>query len=321
MTELVTLESMWEKFTEILRDEVSEMTYDTWFRSLSLLEQTPEEIDILVENSFTKGYLQDKYLSLLTQGIRQTLGYEVPVKLFVQEEWEEKCKQREEIRKAREESLQHNGQTLGLNPRYTFETFVIGNANRLAHAAAQAVASEPAKAYNPFFIYGGVGLGKTHLMHAIGHAMLSRNPDCRLVYLSSESFTNQLIDAIDRNAMQEFRNRFRYVDALLVDDIQFIAGKEQTQEEFFNTFNALYEQNKQIVISSDKQPKEIPMLEERLRSRFEWGLIADVQKPDFETRIAILRRKMRQDGYTVPDDVTSFIASKAETIFVNWKEV
>ncbi len=202
---------------------------------------------------------------------------------------------------------------LRLNPRYTFDTFVVGPSNRFAHAASIAVAQSPAKAYNPLFIYGGVGLGKTHLMQAIGHHIQGNLRDANVSYISSEKFTNQLIDAIQNKATVKFRNRYRNVDVLLIDDVHFLGGKEQTQEEFFHTFNTLYDAHKQIVLSSDRPPQEIPRLEDRLVSRFEWGLVTDLQVPDIETRVAILRKKAEQEKVSLPDEVVFYIASKIKS--------
>ncbi|MFA5085755.1 MAG: chromosomal replication initiator protein DnaA, partial [Candidatus Omnitrophota bacterium] len=208
---------------------------------------------------------------------------------------------------------QDAGKEIGLSSRYTFDSFVIGPSNRFAHAAASAVCDSPAKAYNPLFIYGGVGLGKTHLMHSIGHKIIQRLPKAKILYISSEEFTNQLIGAIQNRTMIKFREKYRNVDILLIDDIQFIAGKEATQEEFFHTFNTLYDAHKQIVVSSDRPPKEIQSLEERLVSRFEWGLVTDIQPPDFETRMAILKKKSEKETILLPDDVYYFLAEKIKS--------
>jgi chromosomal replication initiator protein len=213
----------------------------------------------------------------------------------------------------KDEALSVISQNDTLNPKYTFDTFVIGNSNRFAHAASLAVAEAPGKAYNPLFIYGGVGLGKTHLMHAIGHRILENNPGIRLMYVTSEKFTNELINSIKDDRNEVFRNKYRNIDVLLIDDIQFIANKERTQEEFFHTFNTLYETNHQIIISSDRPPKDIPTLEDRLRSRFEWGLLADIQPPDLETRIAILRKKADMENIKVADDILLFIAQQIQS--------
>jgi chromosomal replication initiator protein len=211
------------------------------------------------------------------------------------------------------EPAKNNARTAGLLPKYTFDSFVVGASNQFAHAACKAVASQPGDHYNPLFIYGGVGLGKTHLVNAIGHQILERSPDSRVLYLSSDSFMNELIAALRRDRMDEFKSRFRRIDILIVDDVQFLAGRERTQEEFFHTFNSLYEGHRQIVLTSDKFPKEIPDLEERLRNRFEWGLIADIQPPDMETRVAILEKKAEQEQIELPYDVAVFLATNIDS--------
>lgn len=267
-------------------------------------------------NDFMKSIIEKRYLNLIKDILSSILKQNINVVLNInQNGFDSKAVSPESIPmdKVPEVKTLIDDSIPSLNQKYTFDTFVVGNSNRFAHAASQAVAESPAKAYNPFFIYGGVGLGKTHLMHAIGHYILAQDPSCKVVYLSSERFTNELINSIRDDKNVEFRNKYRTIDVLLIDDIQFIAGKERTQEEFFHTFNALHEANKQLVISSDRPPKEIPTLEERLRSRFEWGLITDIQPPDFETRIAILQKKAMMENLIVPGDVINFIATKIQT--------
>ena len=267
-------------------------------------------------NDFTKSVIEKRYLNLIKDILSSVLKQNINVVININPQgFDEDTVPNDTIsltEVAEVKSLTEDV-TPSLNQKYTFDTFVVGNSNRFAHAASQAVAQSPANAYNPFFIYGGVGLGKTHLMHAIGHYILEQDPSCKVVYLSSEKFTNELINSIRDDKNVEFRNKYRTIDVLLIDDIQFIAGKERTQEEFFHTFNALHDANKQLVISSDRPPKEIPTLEERLRSRFEWGLITDIQPPDFETRIAILQKKAMMENLIVPNDVINFIATKIET--------
>ena len=310
------LKELWEKTLNIIKGELTEVSFNTWIKSCEPLCISANTIKISVPNSFTQDILEKRYKDLVINSIEvacsKTYNLEFLIASEIQdaEELEEKTKQ---PKKDNMTVVVNDEMSSTLNPKYTFNSFVIGNSNRFAHAASLAVAESPAKAYNPLFIYGGVGLGKTHLMHAIGHYILQNNPNAKVVYVSSEKFTNELINAIKDDKNEEFRTKYRSVDVLLIDDIQFIAGKERTQEEFFHTFNTLHEANKQIILSSDRPPKEIPTLEDRLRSRFEWGLIADIQAPDFETRMAILKKKADVEKLNVPNEVMDYIATKIKS--------
>lgn len=303
------IQQIWAEALEIIKQELTEVSFNTWIKTLEPGKIINNNFYLIVQTDFYKDILMNRYEALIKNAIKQITSVEYTIKFIVPGEDEviEVEKKKERIKEV--ESFDHSN----LNPKYIFDEFVIGNSNRFAHAASLAVAESPAKAYNPLFIYGGVGLGKTHLMHAIGHYIREQNPNAKVLYLSSEKFTNELINSIKDDKNVEFRNRYRNVDVLLIDDIQFIAGKERTQEEFFHTFNALHEANKQIIISSDRPPKEIPTLEERLRSRFEWGLTTDIQAPDFETRIAILRKKAESENYQVNNEVFDFIARKIKS--------
>ncbi|ACB83600.1 chromosomal replication initiator protein DnaA [Natranaerobius thermophilus] len=311
------MEELWSKTLEELKQQLSKPSFETWFQSTEPVEMSSTDLYISVPNEFTKDWLNSRYKNSIENSLKKISGKQLKIKFLLPGEkikMEEQNNENEEKPESTsKKSSQGSEHTTWLNPKYTFDTFVIGNANRFAHAASLAVAEAPAKAYNPLFIYGGVGLGKTHLMHAIGHYVLSHQPNYRVVYISSEKFTNEFINAIRDNKTVNFRNKYRNVDILLVDDIQFLAGKEQTQEEFFHTFNTLHENDKQIIISSDRPPKEIPTLEDRLRSRFEWGLITDIQAPDLETRIAILRKKAYLEKLDIPNDVIVYIANQIDT--------
>ena len=300
--------SLWDKTLQLIKGELSPPSFNAFFKQIKPLKLHLNTLILLVPNDFTKGILEDRYLNLIESSVNQLSLKKYNVKFILNEE---------EIKGLGNQDNEEDEKTKknypNLNPKYTFDTFVIGNSNRFAHAACVAVAEAPARAYNPLFLYGGVGLGKTHLMHAIGHHIMDQKKDPKVVYVSSEKFTNELINSIKDDRNEEFRNKYRNVDVLLIDDIQFIAGKERTQEEFFHTFNSLHEANKQIIISSDRPPKEIPTLEDRLRSRFEMGLITDIQAPDFETRMAILRKKAQMENLDVPNEVTVYIAKNIKS--------
>lgn len=300
---------VWEKTLDVIKVELTEVSFNTWLKAIQPISMKDNVIAFSVPDDFTKGILEARYVTLIKNALKQVASEYFDIRFVIPSEDNYASIMRETV----ERNLVEEAANSSLNPKYTFDTFVIGNSNRLAHAASVAVAESPAKAYNPLFIYGGVGLGKTHLMHAIGHYILKQNTKSKVVYISSETFTNELINSIRDDKNNEFRNKYRSVDVLLIDDIQFIAGKERTQEEFFHTFNSLYEANKQIIISSDRPPKEIPTLEDRLRSRFEQGLIADIQPPDLETRIAILRKKAKVENLSISDDVMLLIAKKIQS--------
>ena len=306
------LAETWEKVLKILKVEImSEVSYNTWILGLKPIGMRNGVFMISVPNELTLDIINQRYMLLFKESIKHVLNQDVEVQCVVGEPESDDSKTEEEVQK---DAIKPAQEAFGsLNSKYTFDSFVIGNSNRFAHAASVAVAESPANAYNPLFLYGGVGLGKTHLMHAIGHHIQANNPKAKVVYVSSEKFTNELINSIRYDKNLDFRNKYRNVDVLLVDDIQFIAGKESTQEEFFHTFNELYEARKQIIISSDRPPNEIPTLEDRLRTRFAWGLQADIQAPDFETRIAILKKKAEIEKYVVSSDVMVYIATKIKS--------
>jgi len=313
---------IWEQTLSLLRSKLGLRNHETWFHGTRGVAIENGAITVSVPSKFCKEWIQDKYGSVVKEVVG-TVGEEsLEVEFVVQEGGltkpndiiEEKTAPQLHLPKKEGAPPPKEG---AFNPRYTFDAFVVGPSNRFSHAASLAVAESPARAYNPLFIYGGVGLGKTHLMHAVGQALLQKTPSTKILYISSERFTNQLITAIQNRTTLSFREKYRNLDVLLIDDIHFIAGKEATQEEFFHTFNALYDAHKQIILSSDRPPKEIQALEERLVSRFEWGLVTDIQKPDLETRIAILRKKIEllkgkgdAGPVLVPDEATLFIAEK-----------
>ncbi len=304
------LEELLTKAKELLKEETSPISYDTWLKNLEIQSMENGNVVLLTSTAFSRDTVEARYHDLLVSTFNYLTNKECSVSILSKEELKNSL---------------INGQANGLsnptigysnptlNPKYTFDSFVVGNNNRFAHAAALAVAEAPATSYNPLFIYGGVGLGKTHLMHAIGNEILRNNKNANILYVTSEKFTNQLINAIKDNKNEQFRSKYRNIDVLLIDDIQFIAGKERVQEEFFHTFNTLHESGKQVIISSDRPPKDINLLEDRLKSRFEWGLIADISNADYETRLAILRKKSQLDNIIIDDDILANIANRIDT--------
>lgn len=318
MPQLIEPTLLWDKVRAELSQLLPADIFQSWFTDLSCLKAEGETVILGVQNEFTAYWINDNYLDLIAKSFQAYLGY--PVTVTIEIDKPEKSED-ENGRGAAVEPSRHRVEPVNrprpkapakgdanLNPRNTFENFVIGSNSQLAHAAAIAVAHAPAGAYNPLFLYGDTGLGKTHLMHAVGHHILQNNPEARVVYLSSEKFTNEFISAIQENTLPKFRQRYRNVDTLLIDDVQFLSGKERIQEEFFHTFNDLFESQKQIFLSSDRPANEIAKLESRLVSRFQWGLVTDIQAPDFETRVAILRKKALQHNYDISDEALHFIA-------------
>lgn len=318
---------IWQETLSALETELIRPSFETWIKVLSPVSYENGTFEIGTTRQIVKEWVETRYLSLIRKAMEKVLSQSVIVIISIipiddshpaNDPSMPTIPTFETTRPSTfpsytaplRQKIEENNSPL--NPKYTFDSFVIGNSNRFAHAASLAVTEMPAKVYNPFFIYGGVGLGKTHLMHAIGHRIMQIHPENKVLYISSEKFTNDFINAIMSGHPESFRNRYRSIDVLLIDDIQFLAKKEQTQEEFFHTFNALHEANKQIIISSDRPPKDIPTLEDRLRSRFEWGLTTDIQSPDLETRIAILRKKALLENITMPNDVIVYISSRID---------
>src|SRR6266540_1395280 len=303
---------LWNQALIELKERIGKQNYETWIKPIRFASRSKSEINLEVPNKFFRDWLTEHYLLQIEDVLSSLAKDRVRVVFEINEKLESRSTGNRNIKKEEKERERPSRNT-NLIPKYTFDNFVIGASNQFAHAACVAVANQPGDHYNPLFIYGGVGLGKTHLVNAIGHHSVTQRPSLKVVYLSSESFMNELIASLRRDKMDEFKRKFRNVDILILDDVQFIAGKERTQEEFFHTFNSLYETHKQIVITSDKFPKEIPGLEDRLRNRFEWGLIADIQPPDMETRVAILQKKAEVEGVQLPHDVAIFLASNIDS--------
>jgi chromosomal replication initiator protein len=311
------LDQTWKEVHNIIKENVSEQNFETWIKPLRIMSIDEQDARLAVPNRFFRDWVLDNYSGVIADSFRAATGrtYHIDFVITHEKKQQENASMSPPIEhdsRQPKKSLRVQPLT-SLNPNYTFERFVIGSSNQFAHAASVAVAEQPAKNYNPLFIYGGVGLGKTHLLNAIGLHTLAINPDMKVFYVSAESFMNELINCIRFDKMPKFREKYRNIECLLIDDIQFIAGKDRTQEEFFHTFNSLHDSGKQIVVTSDKFPKEIPNLESRLRSRFEWGLIADIQPPEIETKVAIIEKKAHENNINLPANVAYYIASNAES--------
>ena len=304
------LSELLTKAKDLLKDEVTKISYETWIKDLEIESAENGNIVLVANTVFQKDSIMSRYYDLFKNTFRFLTNKEWDINVVLKSDDSAPI---EEATHFEQSTTSYVNPNSNLNPKYTFDTFVVGNNNRFAHAAALAVAEAPAKSYNPLFVYGGSGLGKTHLMHAIGNEVLKNNKTLNVLYVDSEKFTNQLINAIKDSKTEQFKNKYRNIDVLLIDDIQFIAGKERIQEEFFHTFNSLHGSGKQIIISSDRPPKDIQFLEDRLKSRFEWGLIADISNPDYETRFAILKKKAQLDNIYIDDDILSNIATKIDS--------
>jgi chromosomal replication initiator protein len=303
---------LWQEALVKLSERIGKQNFETWIKPLRCKSLHDSEIRLEVPNKFFRDWLTEHYLEEITAVLKSLAQQEMKIHLSINHQLQAKTNS-EKAERIQEKEAPKSQRANNLIPKYTFENFVVGGSNQFAHAASMAVANQPGEHYNPLFIYGGVGLGKTHLANAIGHHATEKNPGLRVFYLSSESFMNELIGSLRRDKMDEFKTKFRNIEILILDDVQFIAGKERTQEEFFHTFNSLYESHKQIVITSDRFPKEIPGLEDRLRNRFEWGLIADIQPPEMETRVAILQKKAEAEKVELPHDVAIFLASNIDS--------
>ena len=304
----MNISETWSDCLDVVKSEVTPIAFSTWFSPIVPLEAQQDRVILSVDNELSKDMLEKRFIEIVKSALYTVTKniYEVEIVVGGQKN---NTPKKEKVQSQRSAQLI----PFAANPKYTFDNFVVGNSNKFAHAASLAVAESPATAYNPLFLYGGAGLGKTHLMHAIANYAKENNPDLNVVYVSSEKFTNDMINAIRDDQRNEFREKYRSVDLLLVDDVQFIGGKESTQEEFFHTFNALHDANKQIVLTSDRSPKEISTLSERLRTRFYWGLISDIQAPDYETRIAILKKKAQDENIFIPSEILSFIADRIKS--------
>jgi chromosomal replication initiator protein len=310
-TGIMTIANEWQQALAYIQGKVPKQVYDTWFTPIHLERIEDSTAQLGVPNKFFGDWLSQHYGTLLAEAVSAARGGEetaITFVIFHKQATRQPENSGSTAATSRQNTVARAKRGIQLNPKYTFKNFVVGAGNQFSHAACMAVAEQPAKAYNPLFIYGETGLGKTHLLNAIGNYVAERT-DLRIAYLTTEQFTNEVINSIRYDKMMDLRKRYRHIDMLMIDDIQFLAGKERTQEEFFHTFNALYEAHKQLVLSSDRFPKDMPDIEERLRSRFEWGLIADLQPPDVETRIAILRKKSEDEGVTLPEDVIQFLAT------------